>query len=68
MNKRFTVTTNHTGCILINDTTKKTGEPGHVVAQFFQDRTQAGKAEMLAEVCADFLDAEAARRAGASKT
>ena len=63
MNRRFTVITTGTGCVLILDTSKKEGQEGRAVAHFFQDKARPGKAEMLANLCATCIEEEAARRA-----
>ena len=63
MTDRFTVTQNSTGCIFIMDASKKDGEPGRMIAHFFQDEHNPNKAQMLATLCAKHLNDEAARRA-----
>ena len=63
MSKRFSVITNKTGCVLLLDTSKKEGQIGRVIAHFFNDETAPGKANLMANLCADHLEAEAARRA-----
>lgn len=60
---RFVVSKNHLGVASIVDTSKKGGGNRGVIAIFFQDQQYPARAEMYAQVCADALNAEAARRA-----
>lgn len=61
--KPFVTAKNAMGITQITDIRKKDGKNKGVIAIFFQDQQYPARAELYANVCAEALNEEAARRA-----